>query len=99
MHFIGVICSAVSFYWYTLFYHMLIYVISAYYAPRFSRLSGFTGNYAIPPKVYCWVFSVLFLLVAGASTTLSVLKWLAIIVSVHIIFESSGICSIKMRFL
>lgn len=82
MQFVGVMCSAVSGYWYTMFYHFLVYIISSYYAPRYSRLSGFTGNYAITPKVYCWLFAVLFTLVAGASTTLSVLKWMAIIVSV-----------------
>lgn len=81
MHFLGVILSAVSSYWYTAFYHLVIYLVSSNYAPNYSRLSGFTGNYAITPKVYCWIFSVLYLVICGASAALSALKWMAIVVS------------------
>ena len=80
MHFLGVILSIVSSYWYTSFYHLLIYIVSSYYAPNYSRLSGFTGNYAITPKVYCWIFSVLYVIICGVSATLSTLKWISIVV-------------------
>ncbi|KAF6017652.1 hypothetical protein EB796_024049 [Bugula neritina] len=81
MHFVGVICSLVTSHWYTFSYHLLIYILSSYYAPQYSRLGGFTGNYTIPPKVYCILFAIVMTLVAAASTTLSALKWISVIVS------------------
>ncbi|XP_067951093.1 uncharacterized protein [Watersipora subatra] len=79
VHFLGVMCGAVSSYWYIAFYLLPFYLICSHYAPRFSRTSGFTGNYALTPKVYCWLFAVLITVIGGVSVVLLVIKSISIV--------------------
>lgn len=87
-HFLGIICSALTSYWYTFSYHLLEYILSSYFAPSFSRLSGFTGNYAISPQTYCILFAILMFVISGVSATLSVLKLDSIMVGSQLVSYS-----------